>query len=69
MWLRDFLTEDNQFRGARIFTFGYNADTAFTTSIAEILDIANDLLSEVTRVMNVGETRVVMHGMQIMTCG
>lgn len=31
--------------GARVMTFGYNADAAFGNSTADILDHAKDLLS------------------------
>ncbi|KAL8949253.1 MAG: hypothetical protein Q9222_004627 [Ikaeria aurantiellina] len=42
LWLRDFLPSD--VHGARIFTFGYEADVAFGKSIADIKDHAMDLL-------------------------
>ena len=42
-WLKDFLPLDVP--GARIFTFGYNADLAFGNTTASIIDHAKDLLS------------------------
>ena len=41
-WLRDFLHHD--LNGARIMTFGYNADIAFGNTTASIKDHAMDLL-------------------------
>lgn len=42
-WLKDFLPLDID--GARVMTFGYNADVAFGNSTADINDHAKDLLS------------------------
>ena len=41
-WLKDFLHHD--LKGARIMTFGYNADIAFGNTTASIKDHAMDLL-------------------------
>ena len=41
-WLEDFLHRD--VKGARIMTFGYNADIAFGNTTASIKDHAMDLL-------------------------
>ena len=41
-WLKDFLHHD--LKGARIMTFGYNADVAFGNTTASIKDHAMDLL-------------------------
>ena len=41
-WLRDFLPQDVV--GARILSFGYNADVAFGNTTADIVDHAKDLL-------------------------
>jgi hypothetical protein len=42
-WLRDYLPLDVP--GARVLTFGYNADVAFGSTTADIMDHAKDLLS------------------------
>jgi len=42
-WLKDFLPLD--LVGARVMTFGYNADVAFGNTTADINDHAKDLLS------------------------
>lgn len=42
-WLKDFFPQDVP--GARIFTFGYNADACFGNTTADILVYAKDLLS------------------------
>ena len=42
-WLKDFLPADVP--GARIFTFGYNANVVFGNSTANIRDHAKELLS------------------------
>lgn len=41
-WLKDFLPHD--IHGARVMTFGYNADVAFGNTTASIKDHAVDLL-------------------------
>ena len=42
-WLRDYLPADID--GARIMTYGYNADVAFGNTVADIMDFAKDLLN------------------------
>lgn len=42
-WLRDYLPLDVS--GARVLSFGYNADAAFGNTTADIIDHAKDLLS------------------------
>jgi hypothetical protein len=42
-WLKDFLPLDVP--GARVLTFGYNADAAFGKTTADFADHATDLLS------------------------
>jgi hypothetical protein len=44
LWLRDFLPE--QIPGARVFSFGYDAQVAFTTSKANLDDFARSLLTQ-----------------------
>ena len=41
-WLKDFLPDE--LSGARIMTFGYNADAAFGNSTADVIDHGKDLL-------------------------
>ena len=42
LWLRDFLPD--QLPGARIFSFGYPSEVAFTTAKGKLLDFARSLL-------------------------
>jgi hypothetical protein len=42
-WLRDYLPLD--ITGARVLSFGYNADAAFGNTTADVIDHAKDLLS------------------------
>lgn len=42
-WLRDFLPVDIEC--ARVMSYGYNADFAFGNTVADIMDIAKDLLN------------------------
>ena len=41
-WLQDFLPQD--VAGARVLSFGYNADVAFGNTTADVVDHAKDLL-------------------------
>ena len=50
-WLRDFLPE--QIPGARVFSFGYDAQVAFTTSRARLDDYARSLLNGLKRYRSV----------------
>jgi hypothetical protein len=47
-WLYDFLPLD--LPRARIMSFGYNAETAFSQSVADISDVADSLLSRLENV-------------------
>lgn len=44
-WLRDYLPADIE--GARVMTYGYNADFAFGNTVADVMDFAKDLLNSV----------------------
>lgn len=44
-WLKDFLPTN--LSGARIMSFGYNADAAFSSAVSDIDDHATDLLNNV----------------------
>lgn len=46
-WLRDFLPED--FPGARVFSFGYNADVFCSRSTGNIESFARTLLNNIER--------------------
>ncbi|KAF8541495.1 hypothetical protein BDD12DRAFT_878614 [Trichophaea hybrida] len=46
LWLKDMLPNEEKFRGARVFTYGYDARTAFTNSLSSILDISNNLVAD-----------------------
>lgn len=46
-WLRDFLPE--QIPGTRVFSFGYDAQVAFTTNRAKLDDYARSLLNNLKR--------------------
>lgn len=46
LWLRDFISED--FPGARVFSFGYNADVFFSRSKGIVESFARSLLEGIT---------------------
>jgi hypothetical protein len=45
LWLRDFLPKD--INGARVFSFGYDAEVALTKSLASLDDFARSLLNNI----------------------
>lgn len=45
LWLRDFLPKD--INGARVFSFGYDAEVALTRSLATLDDFARSLLNNI----------------------
>ncbi|KAF8241838.1 hypothetical protein K440DRAFT_567796, partial [Wilcoxina mikolae CBS 423.85] len=56
LWLKDMFPNEEKFRGARVFTYGYNARTAFTNFLSSILDISNNLVADFA-----GEMQLSMH--------
>jgi hypothetical protein len=55
LWLRDFLPE--QLPGARIFTFGYPSEVAFTLATGRLGDFARSLLEGLNYVRRTAEVR------------
>jgi hypothetical protein len=55
LWLRDFLAQ--QLPGARIFTFGYPSEVAFTLATGRLGDFARSLLEELNYVRRTAEVR------------
>lgn len=60
VWLRDFLP--SQLRDAnirpRIFSYGYDSSTAFSKSIMDINDVADDLLNRLSLVRQSAEEKL-----------
>jgi hypothetical protein len=55
LWLRDFLAQ--QLPGARIFTFGYPSEVAFTLATGRLGDFARSLLEDLNYVRRTAEVR------------
>ena len=55
LWLRDFLAQ--QLPGARVFTFGYPSEVAFTLATGQLGDFARSLLGELNYVRRTAEVR------------
>jgi hypothetical protein len=58
LWLRDFLPED--INGARVFSFGYDAEVALTKSLATLDDFARSLLNNIKMERN-GNVRAFVY--------
>jgi hypothetical protein len=55
LWLRDFLAQ--QLPGARIFTFGYPSEVAFSLATGRLGEFARSLLEELNCVRRTAEVR------------
>jgi len=58
LWLRDFLPKD--IHGARVFSFGYDAEVALTKSLATLDDFARSLLNNIKSERD-GKVRAPIH--------
>jgi hypothetical protein len=55
LWLRDFLAP--QLPGARVFSFGYRSEVAFTLATGQLGDFARSLLEQLNYIRRTAEVR------------